>query len=112
MAGRSGDIRKVQALRRNIVAFAGNTAEAHKMWMAQSDIDVWLVCNIWHVLSPEIADLVTIEPEYVLYRDTAVAVTRRGSASPVSQQSVEFLKSDDGAAIFFRWGRRTGRDAH
>lgn len=107
VAGRTGDIRQVEALRHNIVSYAGNSAQARTTWIEQPDIDVWLIWNIWQVSNPRLADVVPIEPRYAVYRDAAVAVTRRGAANPASQQFVDFLKSREGAQIFSRWGWMT-----
>jgi accessory colonization factor AcfC len=107
MAGRAGDIGSVAALRRNIVSYASNSAVARQTWIARPDIDVWLIWNIWQVANPSLADTVPIEPRYAVYRDAGVAVTKRGSADPASQQFADFLKSSEGAAIFSRWGWMT-----
>ncbi|MHB9842083.1 extracellular solute-binding protein [Paraburkholderia terrae] len=109
VAGRLGDIRQVAALRKNIVGYAGNSAEARKTWTEQPDIDVWLIWNIWQVSNPTLADAVPIEPRYAIYRDSGVAVTRRGQDNAASKQFVEYLKSKDGAAIFSRWGWMTSQ---
>ncbi|WP_027793820.1 substrate-binding domain-containing protein [Paraburkholderia acidipaludis] len=108
VAGRLGDIRTVEALRHNIVSYAGNSAIARQAWVAQPDIDVWLIWNIWQVANPTLADTVPIEPRYAVYRDAGIAVTKRGTGNPASQQFVDFLKSREGAAIFARWGWVTG----
>lgn len=82
VAGRTGDIGSVTALRRNIVSYAGNSAVARQTWVAQPDIDVWLIWNIWQVANPSLADTVPIEPRYAIYRDAGVAVTKRGRPTP------------------------------
>jgi accessory colonization factor AcfC len=113
IAGRLGKIEQVKAFRSNIVAFARNSAEAKQTWTEHSDIDVWLVWNIWQVANPSLADAVPIEPKYAIYRDAGVAITRRGASAPASKQFVDFLKSKEGAAIFAKWGWKTnssGRD--
>jgi accessory colonization factor AcfC len=107
VAGRAGDVGSVAALRRNIVSYAGSSADARQTWIAQPDIDVWLIWTIWQVANPSLADTVPVEPRYAIYRDAGVAVTKRGSADPASQQFVDFLKSTEGAAIFSRWGWMT-----
>ncbi|MHA7598561.1 substrate-binding domain-containing protein [Alicycliphilus sp. T452] len=107
VAGRLGDIRTVAAMRKNIVGYAGNSAAARQTWIERQDIDVWLIWNIWQVSNPSLAQVVPIEPRYAIYRDTGVAVTKRGTENPASQQFVDFLKSSDGAAIFSRWGWTT-----
>jgi accessory colonization factor AcfC len=104
VAGRTGDIRVVRALRRNIGAFAPNTGEARQRWMDDARFDAWLVWNIWQVANPTMADLVPIAPRWVVYRDCGVALTRRGRTRTQARAFVEFLQSADGAAIFRRWG--------
>lgn len=111
VAGRTGDIRKVTALRKNIVSYAGNSAEARKTWTENNDIDVWLIWNIWQVSNPTLADVVPIESRYAIYRDAGTAITKRGMENPASAQFVDFLKSPAGAAIFSKWGWITGRPA-
>ncbi|WP_322012799.1 substrate-binding domain-containing protein [Paraburkholderia sp. J12] len=108
VAGRLGDIRTVEALRHNIVSYAGNSAVARQTWTSQPDIDVWLIWNIWQVANPSLADTVPIEPRYAIYRDSGIAITKRGADNPASRQFVDFLKSREGAAIFSRWGWMTG----
>ncbi|MCY7354076.1 MAG: extracellular solute-binding protein [Lysobacter sp.] len=107
VAGRLGDIRSVRAMRANIVKFAGNSGEAKKAWEADSSIDAWLIWNIWQVANPKLADLVEIEPEYRIYRDAGVALTRRGRSQPHAQAFADFLASPKGAAIFAKWGWMT-----
>lgn len=108
VAGRLGDIRTVEALRHNIVSYAGNSAIAKQTWISQPDIDVWLIWNIWQVANPSLADVVPIEPRYAIYRDAGIAVTKRGADNPASRQFEDFLKSPEGAAIFSRWVWMTG----
>ena len=107
VAGRLGDIRTVRAMRANIVKFAGNSGEARQAWQADPSIDAWLIWNIWQVANPKLADLVEIEPEYRIYRDAGVALTRRGRSNPQAQAFIDFLASSKGAEIFTRWGWMT-----
>ncbi len=104
VAGRLGDIRSVQALRSNIGRFAATSADAKQAWTTDSAFDAWLIWNIWQVANPTIADQVQIEPEYRIYRDAGVAVTRRGKVWPAAAAFVAFLSSDEGARIFAKWG--------
>lgn len=46
MAGRTGKIETVRALRKNIVAFSKNSAEAKQKWIDDPGIDAWLIWNI------------------------------------------------------------------
>lgn len=104
MAGRKGDIAMVRNIRRNIVSFAPNSAAARTTWIDRPEIDAWLIWNIWQVANPQLADTVPIEPDYVIYRDTGVGLTKQGSGKPLARQFVDFLQSKEGARIFTKWG--------
>lgn len=106
-AGRQGDIESVRALRKNIVKYAKNSALAKQAWIEDPSLDAWIIWNIWQVANPALADVVPVEKEYVIYRDTGIVVTRKGDQSPAAQQFMRFLKSPDGAAIFQKWGWMT-----
>ena len=61
MAGRKGNIQTVRAFRKNIAVFAANSAEARKAWVEKTDLDAWLIWNIWQVANKDLADLVPIK---------------------------------------------------
>ena len=73
-------------------------------WTARTDIDAWLIWNIWQVSNPRLADVVPIEPDFAIYRDTGVALTEHGAANPQAKQFIAFLQSTQGSAIFAKWG--------
>ncbi len=104
MAGRTGRISDVKALRANIVGFAKNSAEAKKAWVDDPSLDAWIIWDIWQVSNPTLADAVAVEPEYRIYRDTCVALTTAGDRKPEAKAFAEFLASPAGQAIFERWG--------
>jgi accessory colonization factor AcfC len=104
MAGRSGQISAVAALRKNIVVFAHNSAEARADWVQDPSLDAWISWNIWRVSNPTLAETIPVEPEYRIYRDVGVALTRKGQANPDARAFVDFLASPEGAKIFARWG--------
>lgn len=111
IAGRLGSIGTVASFRRNIARFAGNSAEARQAWIEDKSLDTWLIWNIWQVANPTLAQVVPIEPEYRVYRDTAVALTHQGEQRPEAKAFAEYLASPEGAAIFARWGWLTSKDA-
>ena len=102
--GRMGDISAVKAFRANIGQFAATSADAKQTWMKDTTYDAWLIWNIWQVANPGIADQVAIEPGYRVYRDTGVALTRRGGTKPEAKEFAAFLASGDGARVFGKWG--------
>lgn len=109
MAGRKGDINTVIALRNNIVGYAKNSAEAKQTWSENKNIDVWLIWNIWQVANPQLADVVPIERDYAVYRDSGIAITTRAENKPAAKAFVSYLQSADGARIFAKWGWETGQ---
>ena len=104
MAGRKGSIKTVKTIRKNIVGYAKNSAEARQQWIDKPEIDVWLIWNIWQVSNPSLADIVKIEPSYAIYRDTGVVLTTQGKTRKAAQQFIDFLSSPAGAKIFRKWG--------
>lgn len=104
MAGRTGDIKVVRALRRNIVTFAGTSAEAKQAWTSDPTIDAWIIWGIWERANPDIADAVAVEEPYRIYRDAGAALTHRGRGKSAAAGFHAFLRSSQGASIFKRWG--------
>jgi accessory colonization factor AcfC len=104
VAGRLGDIGSVRAFRRNIARVAKNSAEAKAAWVEDKTLDAWLIWTIWQKSNPTLADQVTAEPRYAIFRDTGVALTKRGQTKSEAKQFVAFLISAEGAAIFRKWG--------
>ena len=60
MAGRTGEIAKVKALRSKIVGFAPNSAAARQTWMDRPEIDAWIIWTIWQVSNRNLADHVEV----------------------------------------------------
>lgn len=104
MAGRTGDIEKVKALRSNIKTFAANSAEAKKAWTEDESFDAWIIWNIWQVANPELADVVEVELEYRIYRDTAIVLTERGAKDAEARAFSEFLQGSEAQSIFKKAG--------
>jgi accessory colonization factor AcfC len=104
MAGKQGDLGLVRALRRNIVLHAPNSGAAKEAWTQRPEIDAWIIYNIWQVANPKLADLVPVSREYVVYRSSGAALTRKGAARPLARRFHSFLQSPEGAAIFRKWG--------
>ena len=104
MAGRTGDIGVVRALRRNIGAVAPNSADAKKLWTEDRSYDAWLIWNIWQVANPTLADAVPVAPKWRIYRDCGTALTVGGREKADAREFVGFLRSREGAKIFAKWG--------
>lgn len=105
VAGRTGDIEMVRAFRRNMVwPEAVNSGAAKDQWIAQKDIDAWLIWNIWQVANPQLAEVVEMDEPFRIYRDAGAVLTRKGRADPQARAFLEFLQSPAGADIFRKQG--------
>lgn len=105
VAGRTGDIGMVRALRKNIVfPEAANSGAAKEQWIRDKDIDAWLIWNIWQVANPTLAQLVEMDEPFRIYRDTGVVLTGKGRQQPQAKAFVAFLQSPAGQKIFAKWG--------
>lgn len=104
VAGRTGNVKLVDGVRRNIGSFAPNSAEAKKLWGNDLTYDVWLIWTIWQKESPASADLINIEPESTIYRSCGIAITNRSERKALGKEFVNFLQSPTGQAIFLKWG--------
>ncbi len=104
MAGRTGDLAKVAALRSNIVSFAKNSADAKSAWTDDPTIDAWIIWGIWQRANPTLADAVDVEREYRIYRDMGVGMTRIGNANSDARCFAKWLSTPAAARIFIRWG--------
>lgn len=106
LASRAGGIRFHRALRPSIVLFAKTSAEARKAWIEDKTIDGWIIWNIWQVENADIADQVKIEPDVLLWRPMAVAVTTTTANGDSASRFAAFLESREGKRIFKRHGWR------
>ncbi len=104
VAGRRGRIADVRAFRANVATVARNSAEARRDWMSDPSLDAWLIWGVWQTENPTLADQVAIEPEFRIFRDIGVVLTRRGEALPAARQFRDYLASPEGARIFARSG--------
>lgn len=104
IVGRNGDLAALRAFRDNIAVHARNSGEAKDLWQQQTELDAWLIWNIWQISNPTLADIVQLEPEYSLYRDMGIALTTRGKKKPSALKFIDYIQSPQGEAIFTKWG--------
>lgn len=104
VAGRTGDVKLVDGVRRNIGSFAANSAEAKKLWNSDLSYDAWLIWTIWQKESPASADLVNTEKENTIYRSSGIAITNRTEKKSIAKEFADFIQSSEGQEIFVKWG--------
>lgn len=106
VTGRTGNVKLVDGVRRNIGFFAANGAEAKKIWTSDPAYDAWLSWTIWQKENPAAADIIKIEPKNTIYRSCGVAITNRSERKVLGKEFADFLQSPVGQAIFVKWGWR------
>ena len=107
IAGRTGDIALLRAMRKRIVLVAPNTGAAQQEWRGKPDAyDVWLVWNHWQIAAPEHADLVEIEEPFRIWRSSGTVLTKTGAAREDVRRFLAFLSEPAGRATFARFGWR------
>lgn len=106
LASRAGGIRFHRAMRPNIVKFAKNSAEARTAWIEDKDIDAWIIWNIWQIENAAIADQVKIEPDILIWRPMAIAITANTKKRAAAANFAAFLEGPHGTQIFTRHGWR------
>ena len=103
IVGRLGQIEDIQNFRSNIAVFAPNSGTAFRTFQdSEADIDAWITWSHWHVNNPDISDAIEIAPERRIYRDANVVLAE--DAEQGAALFIEFLKSDEGEAIFVNQG--------
>lgn len=104
VAGRTGNIRLVDDIRRNIGFIAPNSGDAKKLWGSDTGYDAWLIWTIWHKESPASADLINTEPEHTIYRSSGIAIAKNSKRKTLAKEFADFLQSPEGQKIFVKWG--------
>ena len=110
MIGKTKDIDKLKALRKNITFFAANSGVANKKWIDDKKIDVWVTWNIWQISNSSLADFIPVKEKYTVYRDCGIALTTKGSNSKNAKEFFNFVQSQRVQPIFKKWGWKTSKE--
>ncbi|MFJ2996453.1 substrate-binding domain-containing protein [Raoultella planticola] len=102
IAGRKGNLNTISGIRKNIILFAPNSGTARKALEHQDGADVWITWADWAASNPGIGDVVEIEPDYVIWRDMNITV--RKNANRETRKFAEWLRSDEAAPAFTKYG--------
>lgn len=104
IAGRDGSLTTIRRLRRNIVAYASNSAAALALWRESDAPDAWIIYNIWSIAHPGVAQIIPLGKQYAIARDMGVAYTRIGKTNLAARRFRAFLTSPAAKVIFTRFG--------
>lgn len=102
IAGRKGNIKTVTGIRQNIILYAPNSGTARKALETQAGADVWITWADWAASNPGIGDVVAIAPDYAIWRDMNITV--RKDADAETRQFAAWLRSDEAAPAFMKYG--------
>ena len=104
MIGRTRNIADMAAFRGSIDHLAPNSGAARSLWTEDDSFQAWLIWNHWQIDNPDIADMVPVEPDLVVYRDTSIVTTQKGADNPELAQFIDYLNSAAGMGIFAKHG--------
>lgn len=96
VAGRLGKLDDVKRFRKNIVGFGNGSGPSFQMFV-DKDADAWITWPDWPITHPDKADYVQLPEARRILRDVNVALAP--DADPQAKQFLDFLSSDEGAAI-------------
>ena len=101
LAGRQNLIAGIQ---KNIGGTFANTVLGIEAWKADDSYDAWITFSSWHNRLKDVTTLIKIPPAQTVYRGTPVAITTITNQKKEAQQFIRFMLSDEGHAIFKKWG--------
>ena len=104
IAGRTGELAIIRALRGNIVAFEPDTTTAHGVWNGPNPPDAWIALASEHGAHPDESEAITLQKNLLIIRDAGIVLTEAGESNQLATMFYNFVRSSAGAAIFKRWG--------
>src|SRR5215470_4229543 len=93
IAGRTGDVAKIRALRRNIVGFEPDTATAHGIWNGPNPPDAWIALASEHGAHPDESDAIPLPRHLLIIRDAGITLTKAGESKPLAMMFYTFVHS-------------------
>jgi len=101
LAGRQNLIRGIQ---KNIKGAFANTALAIDAWKSDNKYDAVIIFASWYLRLKDVSQLIKIPVDQTVYRGTPIAITAITNKKDKAQQFIQFLLSNEGHAIFKKWG--------
>ena len=104
LTGKLQSLQNLVALEKNIAVCAASPEEAITLWKERDDLDAWVAWNVWHVPRRDVAQIVEMSDDYLIYRKCSVSLTGRSRLNPTAAGFVDYLASKEGEGIFGSWG--------
>jgi accessory colonization factor AcfC len=101
MAGARGLIPDLQE---RIWVTAATCAEAAEKWKTVMTLDAWITFASWHYPLKELTDLVPLPKEERICRGTCLVATNFYKNKEAARRFIDFLKTEEGHAVFRKWG--------
>lgn len=101
LAGRQNLIGGIQ---KNIKGAFANTALAIDAWKSDNKYDAVIIFASWYLRLKDVSQLIKIPVAQTVYRGTPIAITAITNKKDKAQQFIQFLLSNQGHAIFKKWG--------
>ena len=101
LAGRQNLIGGIQ---KNIKGAFANTALAIDAWKSDNKYDAVIIFASWYLRLKDVSQLIKIPVDQTVYRGTPIAITAITNKKDKAQQFIQFLLSNEGHAIFKKWG--------
>jgi len=101
LAGRQNLIGGIQ---KNIKGAFANTALAIDAWKSDNKYDAVIIFASWYLRLKDVSQLIKIPVAQTVYRGTPIAITAITNKKDKAQQFIRFLLSNEGHAIFKKWG--------
>lgn len=94
----------IAGIQKNIQKSFPNTALAIDAWKTGNSYDAMISYTSWYLRLKDVSELVKIPPAQTVYRGTPIAITTISNQKIEAQQFIRFLLSDEGHAVFKKWG--------
>ena len=94
----------IVGIQKNIKKSFPNTASAIIAWKTDNSYDAIISYTSWYLRLKDVSQLIKIPPSQNVYRGTPIALTTITNQKKEAQQFIRFMLSDEGHAIFKKWG--------
>ncbi|PAF47910.1 hypothetical protein BKH41_06480 [Helicobacter sp. 12S02232-10] len=101
MALKNGNISNLEKLRKNILVFAKNSAEALKSWNQDKNIDAMIIWKHWQ---NDGAKFIPAGKNYVIYRAAEIVIANDAQNKKLAQEFIDFIRSNQAQKIWVQKG--------
>jgi accessory colonization factor AcfC len=93
-----------KGIRENISISILTGEEGVQKWLGGPPPDAWITYESWYVQLRDHSEFVRLPDEEAICRYTPIALSIRSQQRKKAKDFIDFIKSDEGRKIFYRWG--------